>query len=338
MLKFSVSGQAFTPVPTIFLKEYMCDAPQDYVRVYLYGLYLAYERQQVDLVEMEEALHMSATQIEHALKYWAQKGFVQQTGSAGAQTYTFIQTPQPIAAQQTMPAISTAPVYQHQAYNRKLEALLGRQLSPSDLEKIHDYTEVFGLPHDVVLLLIENTVAARGSSVNVAYLDKVAQSWADEGVHTVEKAKQKLEDYKAANGGARAILRRMGITGKNPDKTQLDLYTKWTEKWGFTQEAISFAMKDVEFSMGSPFKYLDAILRSLYEKGITTSAGISKNAAEYEQRHNCIKDVLRALDYSRINIRGSRMLPASKMAHLRWRRPLRHTNDFTTACLARHCL
>ena len=64
MIKFTLDEQATTPVPTIFLKKYMCDAPADYVKVYLYGLCLANAGTQLSDVELEAELHMTASQIE----------------------------------------------------------------------------------------------------------------------------------------------------------------------------------------------------------------------------------------------------------------------------------
>lgn len=298
MIEFAIEGQAFVPVPTVFLKEYMCDAPQDYVKVYLYGLCLAHGGGSAQDVDLEDALHMTIAQISDALKYWEQKGFVKKEGSRISYT-------QPSAAQAPSPAPLNPALYLHREYNRKLDALLGRPLSHTELDKIHDYTETFGLPHEVVLLMIENCVVSRGHNISVAYLDKVARDWAEEGITTPAKVRAKIEDFSAANGGARALMRAMGITGKSPDSTQQELYAKWTEKWGFTQEAIRFAMKGVEFPAGAPFKYLDAILRNLYENGKTTSSGISEHNAAHERRSSSIKDVLRALDYSRMNIKPS---------------------------------
>ncbi len=297
MIEFAIEGQAFVPVPTVFLKEYMCDAPQDYVKVYLYGLCLAQEGGSAQDVDIEEALHMTIAQISDALKYWEQKGFVKKEGARISYT-------QP-EKKRTAPAALNPALYLHRDYNRKLDALLSRPLSHTELDRIHDYTETFGLPHEVVLLMIENCVAARGKNISVAYLDKVARDWADEGINTTAKAREKIADYGAANGGARALLRVMGITGKNPDAAQQELYAKWTQKWGFTQESIQFAMKGIEFPAGAPFKYLDAILRNLYENGKNTSGGISEFNEARERRISGIKDVMRALDYSRMGIRPS---------------------------------
>ncbi len=296
MVKFVLDEQAFTPVPTVFLKKYMCDAPADYVKVYLYGLCMANSASQLSEMELEDELHLSSAQIESALNYWCLKGLLLKTGGK----YSFVTLK--AGAEEEAPKKKRAPLYEMQNFNNMLRTVLNRDLSGSELNKIYDYTDVFGLPQEVVLALVEYCTAERGNRISIAYLDKVAEAWSEEGITTLALAQQKIEEYKAVSGGANKLMRLMGLHGKFPGKTEMDLYNKWTEKWGFTHEAIEYVMKDKEFSKDQPFKYLDAILRSLYDRGITSSRKINEFYTSQTKRRSHIKEILTALKYSRINI------------------------------------
>jgi DNA replication protein DnaD len=153
-----------------------------------------------------------------------------------------------------------------------------------------------------VLVRIGHCVDTRGKNVNISYIDKVAKTWADEGIDSGEKARQHVEESGAAAMGGRAVMRRMGISGRSPGQTERDYYKKWTTEWGFTQEAIQYAMEGVEFPSGSPFKYLDTILLNLHQKNLHTSREISEYNLNYERRTGLIKEVMRALEYSRLNV------------------------------------
>lgn len=297
MIKFTLNEQAFLPVPTVFIQKYMCDAPDKYERVYLYTLYLANKGAQISEVELMDELHLTMEQIETALNYWCFKGLITKSGSR----YVFI--PEQTAGEEEPPAKKKrAPLYEMQNFNNMLCAILSRELSVNELNSIYDYSDVFGLPQDVVLAMVEYCAQTRGNRVSVAYLDKVAEAWSEEGIRTLEQAQQKIEEHKAVSGGASKLMRLMGLHGKYPGKTEMDLYNKWTEKWGFTHEAIEYVMKDKEFSKEQPFKYLDAILRSLYDQGITSSRKINEYYTAQTRRREAIKEVLTALDYSRINV------------------------------------
>ena len=114
MIKFALDEQATTPVPTVFLKKYMCDAPADYVKVYLYGLCLANAGTQLSDVELEAELHMTASQIEAALNYWCLKGQMKRSGTK----YAFIMPDGGVKEEE--PKRRRAPLYEMQNFNNML--------------------------------------------------------------------------------------------------------------------------------------------------------------------------------------------------------------------------
>jgi len=305
MFKFALNEQSMTPVPTSFLKKHMVKAPEKYLKVYLYGLYLASSGGQLSDVELVDELQQTAQEVEAALEYWATKGLVRKKQAGRSQTYEFIMSASDLSpAEADRPAKKNAQLYEYQNFNNMLNTLLNRTLSASELERIYDFTEVYGLPQDVVISMIEYCVTdrERGSSVSISYLDKVAQSWAEEGITTRERAQETIEAYRAKSSGASKLMRLMGLHGKYPGKTEMDYYDKWTNKWGFSLGAIEYCMRDKEFSGGQPFKYLDAILRDLYERGITTARKISEFTSSQQKRQESMKEILRTLEYSRIQI------------------------------------
>lgn len=305
MFKFALNEQSMTPVPTLFLKKHMVKAPEKYLKVYLYGLYLASTGDQLSDVELVDELQQTAQEVEEALEYWATKGLVQKKQTSRSQTYEFVLSEAEISSSEAeQPAKKSAQLYEYQNFNNMLGTLLNRTLSANELERIYDFTEVYGLPQDVVISMIEYCVTdrERGSRVSISYLDKVAQTWAEEGVTTRERAQETIEAYQAKSSGANKLMKLMGLHGKFPGKTEMDYYDKWTSKWGFTHDAIEYCMRDKEFSGGQPFKYLDAILRDLYERGITTARKISEFRGAQQKRQDNMKEILRTLEYSRIQV------------------------------------
>ncbi len=300
MLKFTVREQGSIAVPVSFIKKYMCNAPQGYANVYLYGLCIAQLGEQTDDFALEEELHLSTGEILSALRYWESKNLVSSKTTGKTTTYEFLTTEKPLE-EGAKPTKKNINMYEYKDYNNLLSTLLNRSLSPSDLTAVYDFTEIYNLPQDVVIALIEYCVEQKGQRVGVAYLNTVAIAWAEENINTIEKAQNKIEEYRAVFGGAAKLMRIMGIYGKNPGKTERDLYNKWTQVWGFSHESIEFAMKDKEFTKEQPFKYLDAILRNLFEQGITTSRKINEYNNTYKTRINNIKEILTTLEYSTVN-------------------------------------
>lgn len=312
MIRFSLDEQAFTPVPTVFIRKYMCDAPQDYIGVYLYGLHLAQAGEKLSIVELEERLHLSSAHIEKAIEYWKAKGLVTQNRNG----YRFVANPaEPVESPEPASGEEDSPLYRYREFNERLFVVLDRILTPTELDKIYDMMDVFGLPQEVALFAVEHCAKTRGKSVSVDYIHKVAQAWSEEGVDTIEKAKEKIALSGLLMGGSRAVMKQMGLHGKTPGQTELEYYTKWTRDWGFTQESILYAMRDSEFaSKQNPFKYLDSVLRDLFEKGKTSSRGISEDREAFADRKEKVKEILTALEFSRTT-----PLPRHEKYYEKWR-------------------
>lgn len=293
MRKFTAAGQAVTAVPTAFLASDMLDAPSDYVKVYLYGLYLAQAAEAASDVSMENKLHMKSSEIDQALRYWTDRGLVSCIRTEEGTLYSFGPAQQPERRE----------LYPYSAFNLRARETLERDLSAMELQRLYSYIEEDHLPQEVVLRLLEYCVGVAGKSVNIKYIDKVEAAWTADGICTLEAAEEAIEDYKSRTSGARKIQRKMGIRSGVPGETELAFYEKWTKEWGFEHEAIVAAMKGKEFSKNAPFKYLDAILQHYKEHHLTTAREVTEQAEKLEKRNNRIKDILRALGRKSLEIK-----------------------------------
>lgn len=296
-MKFSKEWEQFVQVPAVFLKEYICDAPPEYVKVYLFGLYLAQQEASPDITDLEDRLHLSKDRIDSALNYWQKKGFVVTDGD-GTRFVIPGGNPQKASGEKVKEEKEPLPeiLYEKAEYNKVLNKLLNRRLTHSQLQKIYDFTDVFKIPESVVISMIEHCVTVKGSDVGIAYLDKVAKSWADKGITTHKQAQAQIDEYNAAAGGAKKIMKQMGLIGKLPGATELEYYEKWTKEWGFKPDAILYAMKNTEFaSINQPFKYLDEILRSFKEKGAVKTSQIYDLAEKDKKERSEFKEIIKAL-------------------------------------------
>ena len=65
------------PVDNLFFQEYLPGAKGDYVKVYLYGLYLCQRpAEDMSLAALSKELDMTEAQVEAALRYWERRRLV----------------------------------------------------------------------------------------------------------------------------------------------------------------------------------------------------------------------------------------------------------------------
>jgi DnaD/phage-associated family protein len=297
MYKFSSAGGNFLPVSVDFIKNYMPSAPGDYIKVYLFGLLQASAGSELSVQSICRSLNLTEIQIEEALQYWNNKGMVLLTGNNPTQCV--------FLCAQTEEAPPNPKLYGNQSYIAEIQSILDRNLSTNEVKTFLDFTDVYGLPREIVIRLVGHcsSEAVRGRNVSVSYLEKMALNWADEGIDTLEKAETKISCYNAITSGALRVLRRLDASsGRLPTADEQDLYEKWTKEWGFTQDAILLAMSDTTASLKPSMKYLDAILKSYYEKGIQSSTDLDAYKRSQLNLNELLMSVLEALKYTRKRI------------------------------------
>jgi len=275
-----------TAVPNRFI-ECCADAPEKYAAAYLLGLMYASGHQAIDLDIFCARLGLPSDEVLAAFEYWQKKGFARIVNGAEfcLEFGEFMR--EPVGEE----------LYTEREFNQRLQGLFGsRQLSPHEYLKIYDYTDIFRLPKAVVLRLAEYCIALKGKRVSVAYMDKVAQSWAEEDhIDTEQKAIEKINALKEAASGVLRVLSRLGITSRGPTQDETALFEKWTQTWGFTLEAVLTACSHTTAAREPSMKYLDRILERLHDDGDLTSRQISEKKSQSESTSKDLQELMRIL-------------------------------------------
>ena len=192
LCRFSDNFQIFdiTPVENLFIQEFMLKAPSDFVKVYLYGLMQCYRPNSTEnaLEAFSHALEMEKSTIENAFRYWERQGILyfhmDPNGKTSIEYYNIkdVLYNKGLDSQETM--------YKYKDFNQNLQKIFDtRLLSPQEYLRIYDWIEVLELPMEVVLMMVQFYVSRMGKKVRINYLDKVASTWAKEGINSLQKAK-----------------------------------------------------------------------------------------------------------------------------------------------------
>ena len=128
--------------------------------------------------------------------------------------------------------------------------------------------------------LIEYCVGHNHKSIR--YIEKVALAWAEEGITSVEEAKQSGSRY---NKDYFSILKALGITNRNPVETEITLMDTWLRTYGFSMEVIQEACNRTVLQTGqASFQYTDKILEGWKKKDVHTIDDIHTLDTEHKKR------------------------------------------------------
>lgn len=303
------SHHNFTIVENDFIDHYMVSANGEYVKVYLLLLrYLATPDQLPDVPQMADLLENTEGDILRALKYWEKEGLLSleyteeqelsgiclgRPSARQAPVKAAFHTPSAQAVSVSKPAKTAASDTQEVPASRRslaarrelkqilfvAEQYLGKTLSRTDVDAITYFYDSLGFPTDLIEYLIEYCVENGHKSMH--YIQKVAVSWADEHITTVEQARNSSALY---NKTCYSILNAFGIKGRGPAAAELDYIRKWTGKNAFDLELILEACNRTISAIHQPsFEYTDKILENWKNNSVHTLADVQRLDSAFEQ-------------------------------------------------------
>lgn len=127
--------------------------------------------------------------------------------------------------------------------------------------------EYLGLKPDVIIMLISYCVSI--GKKYVGYIDTIAYSWYEKGINTHEEAQSEVNRLRESFEFTSRIKRIFEMK-RNPIENQKAFIAEW-QKMNFSDELLKLAYeKNVEYTQGLSFSYINKILCSWYEQGITT--------------------------------------------------------------------
>lgn len=152
---------------------------------------------------------------------------------------------------------------------QEAQGILSRPISNGEsaiLLMLHDSD---GLPVDVIIMIMQYAVSV--GKGNIKYIERMAISWANEEIDTVEKAENKirmLENYRKAWS---AIEKIIGIEHRTPSSKEDETANRWINVWKIPENLIKEAYDRCVNAKGKYIlSYMDGIIKNWYNNGIKT--------------------------------------------------------------------
>lgn len=275
-----------------FIDHYMAKANGEYVKVYLLLLrHLNEPAGTLTVSRIADLLDHTEKDVIRALNYWKNQGLLEYEtntpGDAPGNEPAALSDGQVLSAD-PLPDTSTAlaPVPNIQQYKSRkefrelifvTEQYLGKTLSATDIDTITYFYETLHMSADLIEYLIEYCVDNGHKSMH--YIQKVALSWNERGITTVEQAKSGTLSY---NKNCYSVLNAFGIKGRSPASSELSYIKKWNEEYCLSLDIILEACNRTMNTIHQPsFDYTDSILRNWLKKGVRRLQDIQTIDADY---------------------------------------------------------
>lgn len=152
------------------------------------------------------------------------------------------------------------------------ESYLKKTLSSTDIQTLLFWYDGLELSADLIVYLLEYCIA--GGHASLHYMDKVAASWKEKGITTVEQAKQNAQAHSRLHY---AVLKSLGIQGRSLVPAEFSYIEKWSKEYGFSEDMIAEACSRTILAIHQPsFEYADRILLNWKRQNIGSTEDIRK--------------------------------------------------------------
>lgn len=159
-----------------------------------------------------------------------------------------------------------------------IQKYLGRALTTRETNTVIYFYDGLGMSIDLISLLYEKCISNNHSEIR--YIEKVALSWAQKGITTVEDAKNELLAHSQLSYD---IMNAFGITGRTFAASERDYISAWSDT--FCADMIIEACNRTMLAIHTPsFQYADSILNKWKTEGIFTMDAVHDNDRQFNQQ------------------------------------------------------
>ncbi len=275
-----------TLVDNTFINEFLPHAPENAVKVYLYGLSLC-SCPNSDSNSMESlccALSMSEDEIMSIFSYWQEQGLVQVVNKTPFEI-KFL-SPKEFSGSAKLRSKG-----KYKEFNEQIQSILsGRMISPFEYNNYYDLIERLHYEPEAIVMLIKHCTNLKGASISYPYIRTIINSFEDDG-KTVVALEQKLMEQEKASSQITAILKALGLK-RDADLDERNMYLKWTNI-GFTDAVILELAKSLNKRGG--MNKLDELVMKCYEQKLFTMSDIENYSKEKELMFTIAKKITSTL-------------------------------------------
>ena len=313
MIKNRFQGNT-TTVENEFIDFYMAKANGEYVKVYLLLLrYLNAANHSMSISKMADYLECTEKDILRAFNYWHEAGLLKidydaagnicglsmGKTAAPSQAEAAVEEKSPITLKPAAVRTENNHAEMRQLYF-VAEQYMGKPLSATEIKKINYFFDELHFSIDLIEFLIEYCVENGHKSMH--YIEKVALSWSDQNITTVNQAKEFSAAFNACNKTCFTILNAFGIKGRNPAPLEVEFIKHWTDEYGFGLDIILEACnRTIANTHKADFKYTDSILKNWYANAVHTLSDVARLDSVFQQGKESKKRVVKPAVASRFN-------------------------------------
>ena len=251
-----------TAVENIFLNEYMPDAPDSFVKVYLLALmYAGMEETGSIESEIAKTLRVPVSEVSKALDYWSRSGVIRKT----ADGITFLSLREQLYGSHNEDVIT--PDASRRLMNDEkisamfsdIEQLTKEFLQPTAMQQVLSWMTDYDASCELITEAYR--YCAGLGKTDIRYVGAVVKNWSGRGLSTKEEIEEFLGQMDQRHAVYRQIMQALGFS-RNATQFEKKIISSWIDELGVGMDEIMDACSRTTGISNPNINYVDSVLRN----------------------------------------------------------------------------
>lgn len=267
------------------MERLMPSANGAYVKVYLMALALGVKSEEMSTAEMAGKLNLLESDVVNALEYWNKLGalkYSREQVSFGSDVSEVQESkPQKKDMEEIRGAMTENPELADLC--TLSQEILGKTLRNKDIETLYWFYDELGLSPEVITMLLEYCVSKDKRNMN--YIEKVAISWHENGIVTIDAADRFINNEKEKSGYFYSLRKLFGIDNRSLSKTEETYLKSWRDDLGMDENMVGLAYEYCIMQTSKlSFPYMNSIIKRWNELGIHTVPEAERDHEDFKTK------------------------------------------------------
>lgn len=282
-----------TEIPDVFFTEYLSSANGDYIKVYLYILFLSKYEKDIKINDLSKKLALPLKTIQEAFKYWEEAGVLikKHTG------YILVNLQEVELLKLYSPKLTSSPEdikknaknqYRAKAIENINNQFFQGIMSPSWYSDIDMWFKKYNFDEQVMLALFN--YCFDHSALHRNYIQVVADSWYKNNIRSFSDLDKYYEKQEKISSVKKSIIKKLGLN-RNLTVYEDAYVEKWTIDYGYSLDIIEIALKKTTSKSNISFEYLNKIISDWHDRNLKTATEIQEYIQMSKQKQENIKDM-----------------------------------------------
>lgn len=297
---------SYTELPDVFFTEYISQTPGDYIKVYLYLIFLSKYGKDIKINDLSKKLELPLKTIQDAIKYLEDESLITKKN-----TGFIINSLQELELHKLYnPKITSSPEqlqktaenqYRAKAIENINNEFFQGIMSPSWYSDIDLWFSKYNFDEEVMIALFR--YCFNRSALHRNYIQAVADAWAKNNIKTFNDLDIYYEKQEKLKKISKTISKKLGIT-RQLSQYEEAYIEKWTIEYNYSMDIIEIALKRTTSKANPSFDYLDKLLTDWHDRKFSTTEDIQKFLNDMKQKNKNVKELEKKSGYQNYDQRN----------------------------------